>query len=55
VQRHDQRDARLFRMSGISKEQAKKNIRKTTGLTGRKLDNAAAKFVRRQKGRKKRK
>lgn len=38
----------------ITMKTAKKNIRKTTGLTGKKLDKAAAKFVRKQKARKKR-
>lgn len=39
-------------MAKISKETAKKNIAKNTGLTGAKLDRAATKFVRKQRGRK---
>jgi len=37
----------------ITIAQAKKNIARTTGLKGKKLDAAAAKFVRKQKGRRK--
>jgi hypothetical protein len=39
-------------MAGISKQQAKKNIGRLTGLKGAALDRAAAKFVRKQRGRK---
>lgn len=38
----------------ISLEDAKKNIRKRTGLKGKKLDQAAAKFVAKDRARRRR-